>query len=131
MAKGFRVDIVTRERTVLSKDVVSLVAPGVEGYLGVRAGHAPLMTELTVGKITLRDPRGEEERLALSGGFLEVRPDHTTVLAETAERPGEIDADRARQAAERARARLGGDESVDLVRARLALMRALNRLDLA
>lgn len=133
MAKAFRVDILTKERCVLSGDVVSLVAPGASGYLGVRPGHAPLITELKVGRLTLRPASGQEVRIAISGGLLEVRAEATTVLAETAERAEEIDAERARRAAERARGRLAGEMSgdTDVERARLALFRALNRLDVA
>jgi len=133
VAKAFRVDILTRERCVLSDDIVSLVAPGTSGYLGVRPGHAPLITELKVGRISLRTLSGQEVRIAISGGLLEVWAEATTLLAETAERAEEIDAERARRAMERARGRLAGEMSgdTDVERARLALMRAINRLEIS
>lgn len=134
MAKLVSVDIVTRERTVLSTQVVSVMAPGVEGYFGVRPGHAPFMTELGVGKLILRNEHAEELVLAVSGGFFEVSSEHATVLCETAELASEIDPERARSAVNRARERLsseGGHGGIDVVRARMALHRALNRLDVA
>lgn len=134
MPRSFRVEVITRERMVLDREVISLIAPGREGYLGVMAGHAPLITELTVGKLMLRDPGNEVEELSVGGGFMEVMPERTVVLAESAEFSREIDVERARHAAERARQRLlgeSGDQTVDLERARAALMRALNRLKIA
>lgn len=133
MARVFRLDIVTRERTVFASRVQSVVAPGVEGYFGVRPGHAPFLTELGVGRVTIRGEHGQELRLAVSGGFLEVSSEKATVLAETAEAASEIDRDRAERAVDRARRRLAGETgeaSVDPERARVALRRAVNRLDL-
>ena len=70
--------------------------PGKDGYLGVLAGHAPLITELSVGEITYRTGT-YTERLAVAWGFAEVLPDKVTILAETAERAQEIDVARARR----------------------------------
>ncbi len=131
MPKPFRVEVVTRERQVLDRQVVSLIAPAREGYLGVMAGHTPLIAELTVGKLILRYENGQSDVLAISGGFLEVTPEHTIVLAEAAEFAHEIDVERARRALERAQRRLRGEseeQEVDFARARAALMRAINRL---
>ncbi len=64
--------------------------PGKNGYLGVLPGHAPLITELAVGEIIYRE-NGQEFRLAVAWGFAEVLPDKVTILAETAERPSEIE----------------------------------------
>jgi len=118
---------------VFASRVQSVVAPGVEGYFGVRPGHAPFLTELGVGRVTIRGEHGQELRLAVSGGFLEVSSEKATVLAETAEAASEIDRDRAERAVDRARRRLAGETgeaSVDPERARVALRRAVNRLDL-
>jgi len=129
--RPFTLNILTRERETLSEPIISLVAPGADGYLGVRAGHAPLITELVVGKLRVSYQDGSQDVVPVSGGFLEVRPEETTILAETAERADEIDIERAKEAAERARRRLAekGTGEQDVARARRALMRALNRLN--
>ena len=105
--------------------------PGKNGYLGILPGHAPLITELAVGEITFRE-NSTEQRLAVAWGFAEVLPDKVTILAETAERPSEIDVERARKAKDRAEQRLtSGDTAVDVDRALDALQRAQVRLDVA
>ena len=105
--------------------------PGKNGYLGILPGHAPLITELAVGAIKFH-AAGEEQRLAVAWGFAEVLPEKVTVLAETAERPSEIDVDRARKAKERAEQRLtSGDTAVDVDRALNAIHKAETRLKVA
>jgi F-type H+-transporting ATPase subunit epsilon len=100
-----QVDIVTPERKVFEGQATMVITKGLEGELGIQPGHAPLVTPLKVG--VLRILNGKEEKLiAVSGGFLEVRPDKVTILAETAELPTEIDVDRAQAAKERAEQRL-------------------------
>jgi len=120
--------IVTPDRQVVREDVDEVVAPGREGYLGILPGHAPLLSELKPGEMNYR--RGSDlRRLAIGGGLLEVLPEQVTVLAETAERPEEIDIARAQSARERAEMRLKSpDPEVDLNRAAVALQRALIRL---
>lgn len=127
-----RLDIVTAERMVYSEDVDMVVAPGVEGQLGILPSHAPLLTALTYGE--LRAKRGDEEdSFAIGGGFMEVQPDHVTVLADTAERAEEIDLERAEAARRRAeeRLRVHRDESIDFVRAETALRRSVVRIKVA
>jgi F-type H+-transporting ATPase subunit epsilon len=125
---GIKIDIVTAERVVYSADVDEVVAPGVEGQLGILPHHAPLMTILQAGELIVKKG-GEEEILAISGGFLEVRPDHVIVLADQAERAEEIDAARAEEARKRAQERLTHKESgTDEERAEAALRRAMVRL---
>ena len=123
--------VVTPNRQVVSEDVEEVQAPGREGYLGILPGHAPLISQLQAGELSYR--RGQQvSRLAVSGGFLEVLPEQVTVLAETAERPQEIDLARAEAAKERAEKRLrGGDPETDVRRAAVALQRALIRLQVA
>src|ERR1035437_7287810 len=104
MAK-IKLDIVTAERTVLSDEIDILVAPGTEGQLGILPGHAPLMTMLTPGELMVRKG-GEESFYAVTGGFLEVRPDKIVVLADAAERAEAIDVARAEEARRRAQERL-------------------------
>ncbi|MGQ9881404.1 MAG: F0F1 ATP synthase subunit epsilon, partial [Armatimonadota bacterium] len=130
MAKSFHLEIVTPDRSLLSEEVVSLVAPGVEGYLGVLANHAPLVTELNVGILRIRYPDDTEENVATSGGFMEVAHNRVLVLADGAERPQDIDIQRAKEALLRARQGLH-DPTMDHERARAALERAINRLKVA
>jgi F-type H+-transporting ATPase subunit epsilon len=123
-----RLDIVTAEREVFSDDVDEVVAPGVEGQLGILPHHAPLMTMLLPGELAVRKG-GEEFYLAISGGFLEVRPDRIIVLADAAERVEEIDVARAEEAKRRAEERLAEHvPGVDAARAEAALHRSLVRL---
>ncbi len=130
MNRPFRLEILTRERSVLVTDVLEVVAPGTEGYFGVWAEHAPLMSALGVGLVHVAFPDGARERIAVSGGFMEVAPHKAIILAETAERAEEIDRARAELALRRAQERLaeGAFPDVDSERARRALARALNRL---
>jgi F-type H+-transporting ATPase subunit epsilon len=130
--KSFKLEIVTPERQVLAQDVTSLVAPGVEGYLGVLADHAPLMCELAMGEISIVDTDGQETHIAISGGFMEVKENTVRILADTAERAEEIDLARAQEAVKRAEDRLRERMTdVDLTRAEVALKRAINRLRVA
>jgi len=131
VADTFHLEIVTPEKKVVDTPAVEVQIPGKNGYLGVLPGHAPLITELAVGEITYRS-NGGQQRLAVAWGFAEVLPDKVTILAETAERPEEIDAERARQAKERAQQRLtSGDANVDVERALHALHKAETRLEVA
>ena len=125
---SLKLDIVTAERAVYSDEVDVLVAPGIEGQLGILPHHAPLMTTLQPGELRVRKG-GEEFSLAISGGFLEVRPDRVIILADAAERAEEIDVSRAEEAKRRAEERLRQPTSeVDTARADAAMRRALARL---
>lgn len=127
--KSFSLEIVTPLKVVFQGNVTSLSAPGALGGFQVLYDHAPFFSLLTTGILKVRDDAGQEIRFATRGGFVEVKGNKAVVLAETAERPEEIDVPRAREAMERARQRLhSGDPGVDLERARAALYRALNRL---
>jgi len=126
-----RLDVVTAEREVFSDEVDEVVANGVEGQLGILPHHAPLMTTLLPGELLIKKG-GEEFYLAVSGGFIEVRPDRIIVLADTAERVEEIDVARAEEAKRRAEERLAeGAPGVDTARAEAALRRSLLRLRVA
>ncbi len=125
---GIRLDIVTAERVVYSEEVDAVIAPGIEGQLGILPHHAPLMTTLEVGELLIRKG-GEELSLAISGGFLEVRPDRVIVLADAAERDEEIDLARAEEAKRRAQEQLGRPTpEVDVAQAEAALRRSMARL---
>jgi F-type H+-transporting ATPase subunit epsilon len=127
--RGFRLAVLTGERTVLDQAVESFIAPGTEGYLGVLRNHAALVTGLQPGKLTVTDLEGTVQEYAISGGFLEVRRNVATVLTDAIEKADAIDLGRAGKAAETARQLLAGhDPIVDRVEAELALRRAQNRM---
>jgi F-type H+-transporting ATPase subunit epsilon len=129
---SLKLDIVTAERVVYSGDVDIIIAPGQEGQLGILPHHAPLMTILQAGELVVRR-EGREDTLAISGGFLEVRPDRVIILADSAEKAEEIDVDRAEAARKRAEERLreGKATGLDELRADAALRRAVARLSVA
>ncbi len=132
MESTFQVDLLTPEKTVLSAEITAMVAPGSEGFLGVLANHAPLITGLVPGHLKLTHPDGRDEIFFLSGGFLEVSQNRAKVLADAVERPEEIDVARAESAANRARKRLKERVSgLDAARAEAALKRALMRVRMA
>ncbi|MGA2517770.1 MAG: F0F1 ATP synthase subunit epsilon [Thermodesulfobacteriota bacterium] len=127
----FRLEIVTAERMVFSDDVTALIAWGVEGQLGILPHHAPLMTMLQPGDLMIRKDR-EEEYLAISGGFLEVRPDKVIILADACEQADEIDVARAEEAKKRAQETMkAAPMTVDAASAEAALRRSLARLKVA
>ncbi len=127
-----RVELATPNRLVVSEEADEVVAPGVQGYFGVLPGHVPFLTSLQSGEVTYRAGRAEQY-LAVSGGFAEVQGDRVTILAEHAERPEEIDRERAERARQRAERRLQGktQEEIDYTRALAAFSRALTRLHVA
>ncbi|HVM92627.1 MAG TPA: F0F1 ATP synthase subunit epsilon [Terriglobales bacterium] len=132
MAETFQLEIVTPAKQVV-KDVAAEEAqiPGQNGYLGVLPGHAPLITELKAGALTYR-ASGSTYTLSVAWGFAEVLPEKVTILAETAERPQDIDVARAEKAKARAEERLkSGNPEVDYERAEEALERAEARLKVA
>lgn len=134
MARTFRLEVVTPDRVVLRDDeVISLVVPGAEGYLGIMAGHAPLLGELKVGEIVVKHEDSGEHHLSTSGGFIKVGGNRAMLLVDSAEMAYEIDIDRAREAKRRAEEALAraGREKIDVERAHLALQRAMNRLHIA
>ena len=124
-------EVVTPERQVLHEDVDSIQLPGLDGYLGILPGHAPLLTELGSGVLSFK--KGEETRYATAlGGFAEVLSDRVIVLAERSELAEEIDLGRAEAARARALRRLQEKVSeVDFERAQLALQRSLTRIQVA
>lgn len=131
MADTFEFEIVTPEKLVVRDVAEEMQIPAKNGYIGVLPGHAPLITELAVGEITYRNAE-TSAILAVAWGFAEVLPTKVTILAETAEKPEEIDVKRAQEAKQRAEERLqGGHTEIDVDRALNALHRAETRLDVA
>ena len=126
------VEVVTPERVVYSGQAEMVIARGVQGDLGILPNHMPLVTPLKTAPVRIKVEGGQEVRVAVSGGFMEVRGDKVTILAETAELPGDIDVERAKAAKERAEKRLSEKyPEIDVERAERALQRALVRLDVA
>ncbi|MBM4446898.1 MAG: F0F1 ATP synthase subunit epsilon [Chloroflexi bacterium] len=126
-----RLEIITAERQVFSDYVNTVVAPGVEGELGILPHHAPLITMLKPGEVLIRKD-GEETYMSVSGGFLEVRPDKILILADACERAEEIDIERAEAAKRRAEERLKTlTPEVDVAQVQAALLRSLVRLKVA
>lgn len=127
-----RLDIITPERNLLSEAVDSVTVPGAGGELGILPGHTPLISQLRTGVLSYAQG-GSTKRLHVSGGFVEVRDDRVSVLADLAERPEEIDAATARLAREHAEKTLSafsGTEE-DFERARAELERSMVRIRLA
>ena len=129
MADRLSLEIATPTRLVAAETVDEIVIPGSQGYFGVLPGHAAFLTTLGIGELMYRIGR-DEHYLVVANGFAEVRNDKVIVLADTAERPEQIDRARAERARDRAERRLSGraDEEVDYQRALAALARALARL---
>ena len=131
MADTFEIEIVTPERVVERDVVTELQLPTKNGYIGVLAGHAPLITELGIGEITYKADN-IEYKVAVAWGFAEVLPNKVTILAEVAERPEDIDVSRAQKAKERAEERLrSANSDTDFDRAQVALERATTRIEVA
>ena len=131
MADTFQLEIVTPERMVVRDSAEEMQIPGRGGYLGILPGHAPLITELSIGEITYRSS-GETHHLSIAWGFAEVLPDKVTILAETAERPEEVDVNRAQNAKQRAEKQFGHCHSeAEFREAEGALRRAETRLQVA
>ncbi len=127
----FLLEIVTPERLVYSEQVDSITARGIEGELGILPGHIPMVTPLQIAPIYIKNGK-ENKRVAIGGGFIEVRKDKVVVLAESAEFPENIDVDRARAAKERAERRLSSQSNQDHFdhrRAEIALQKAVNRIN--
>lgn len=131
MAETFELEIVTPERLVVHEAAEETQIPAKNGYIGVLPGHAPLITELSVGEISFR-AAGTTSYLAVAWGFAEILPTKVTIMAESAERAEDIDVKRAEDARRRAEERLRStDGSVDTDRALKALKRAEVRLQVA
>jgi F-type H+-transporting ATPase subunit epsilon len=130
MAKSFKVMIVTPDKTAYEGDAISATIPGLAGYIGVWANHAPLVAAVVPGMVTLKiDDAGSAKYLAVGTGFVEISDNVVNLMTETCEMSEEIDVPRAEEALERARKRLTDmEKDLDRERARLALARAEARV---
>lgn len=128
-----KLDIVTIERQVFSEDVDMVIAPGTEGLLGILPRHAPLMTALKPGELVIKRKGTPDRLIAIGGGFMEVRPDKVTILAETAEHADEIDIAAAEEARKRAQGLLAEKptDAAQYAALEIALRRAEVRLKVA
>ena len=131
--KTFHLEIITPEKVLLQEDVDSVEVPGAYGEFQILTGHTPFLTGLKIGPVTIT--KGMKKAfVSISGGYCEIIPDRTTILAHTAETVDKIDTARAEEAQKRAEKRLadsGEDTSINELRAKNALLRSLNRLEVA
>lgn len=132
--KTLKVTVVTPDGPVYESEVEMVSAKATTGELGILPGHISLVAPLPISAVRLKK-EGKTELIAVSGGFMEVRPEEVTILAQAAEKAEDIDVERALKAKERAEKRLQAQqahkENVDFKRAEIALQRALNRLKVA
>jgi F-type H+-transporting ATPase subunit epsilon len=129
--KSLALDVATPDKPIVHEEVDEVQLPGYNGALGVLPGHAPLLTALRPGEMWYR--KGGEKFFAfVAGGFAEVVGDRVSILARVAEHAEEIDLERAEAAKRRAEDLLAKPSSdTDLEQARVALRRAIARLDIA
>jgi len=132
MAEKIQLEVVTPERRVLAESVDMVTVPGLGGELGILPGHTPLISQLQTG-VLMYVQEGKSYPLHVSGGFVEVRDDHVSVLADVAEMPEEIDAARAKLSRDKFEKQLnawtGSEEEFET--AKVELDRSLVRLQLA
>jgi F-type H+-transporting ATPase subunit epsilon len=128
-----KLEIVTAERQVFSgDDITTIIAQGTEGQMTILPKHAPLVTMLEPAELIIRRSSGDEMFMAITGGFVEVKPEKTIILADACERSDEIDMERALAAKQRAEERLKNlTPELDQLRAETALRRSMARLQVA
>ncbi|RPH32525.1 F0F1 ATP synthase subunit epsilon [bacterium] len=130
--KPFSLEIVGPDKVVFKSEATSLTAPGVDGMFQVLYNHAPLLAQLGIGRMTIKTVEGKDSDYAVSGGFVEVRNNQVVVLVDTVEAAQAIDVSRANAAKDRAWERLHNrSRDIDVERAQLAFLRALNRIRVA
>ena len=124
-----KLDVAVPERQMLSEEVDAVQVPAADGSLGVLPDHAPLMTQLGAGVLSCQ-AAGQTRYMALTGGVMEVLPDHVRVLADTAEWAEEVDVNRAEEARRRANDMLQSHQmEIDIERANRTIRRAEARLE--
>mgnify|MGYP000498235439 CR=1 len=133
MSRSIQLDVVTPTGALISETVDFLSVMGPSGSLGILPGHVPVFMLVDVGYLEYQQ-NGQRDFITTMGGILEFHNNHATVLTESAEQSGDLDALRAKQAAERAEIRLtesAGTEAVDRARSMASLQRARMRLRVA
>lgn len=128
MSKSFFLEVITPVRKFFEGNVEMIVVESVDGQLAVLKGHIPMVTPIAIG--TLRIKEGEKwHEAAIGEGFMEVRPDSTTILSHSVEWPEEIDERRAHEALERAEERVRQKKSMnEYHQSKTAMARAMARL---
>ena len=130
MAMTVHVDVVSAEEQIFSGLVESVVVPGVMGELGIYPRHAPLLTRIKPGSVRIKRPdQADEELIYVSGGMLEVQPNHVTILSDTAIRGKDLDEARALQAKQAAEEQLKNRTAdVDYAKVEAELLQAIAQL---
>lgn len=130
--KTMKVNVVTPDGPVYESEVEMVSTKAQSGELGILPGHIPMVAPLAIGAVRLKNS-SKTDFVAVTGGFLEVRSDQVTILAQAAEKAVDIDVERALQAKKRAEQRLNENKqaAIDFKRAELALRRAVNRINVA
>ncbi|MFH0735018.1 MAG: F0F1 ATP synthase subunit epsilon [bacterium] len=128
--KEMTLEVVTPSKLVFNGKITSITVPGTLGSFQVLFNHAPIISTLEIGIVQIVDTENKIMKYSTSGGTIEVLNNKIIVLAESFEKPEEINLDRAKQALERAKNRLaiGNKEKIDSVRAEASLQRAMNRI---
>ena len=120
--------VITHEKIVYEKDIDELYVKSKDGELGILKDHVPVICSLDIG-ITKVVTGADSQCIAVNGGILQFSDNQATILTENAELDCDIDIARARQAKERAEARLRAkDDNIDMARAQIALAKAINRI---
>ncbi|BDR58276.1 F0F1 ATP synthase subunit epsilon [Xylocopilactobacillus apicola] len=131
--KIFRINIVTPDGLIYDHHTTMVVVKAIGGEMGVEAHHEPILVSLTIAPVKIYRVDGQIQYVAVNGGFLEMDDNVATIVANTAERPGNIDVDRAQSAEERAKEKIEKakreHDEAELRRAAVALKRAINRID--
>lgn len=127
----FRLFLATLEKVIFDDDVQSLIAPGAVGYFGILTNHAPIIASLKPGKLVITDKNHNKIVWAISGGFLEMSHNNSTILADAVESPSAIDIHRAEESLHKAQQQLNSNQPLDIIRAKKAILRAENRIKLS
>jgi len=126
----FQVFILAADSVLYEGPCESLIVPTLQGQYGILAGHSNMISAVVPGQLSYRIPGGEEQLAAVSAGLVKVENNEVLVLVDTAERPEEIDANRAKRAADEAKEALLQKRSIREYRtAQANLAREINRLE--
>ncbi|MBI1334322.1 MAG: ATP synthase F1 subunit epsilon [Armatimonadetes bacterium] len=133
MATEFALSVVAPDREVVSTTTISVIAPGVDGYFGVQAGHVAVVSALRPGVLEYLDNSNNRHHVYVGGGFVQVGDNSVTVLADEARYAGDLDVSEAEKALEQARMELRGDGNSTMTQgeAILEIERATARLKAA
>jgi len=128
---SYSINIAMPQGLLFSGEVESCTATGANGKFQILNNHASMLSLIEIGELKLEYPDGKKKYIATGKGFLEINKNHLSVVVESAEWANDIDLDRAKAAKERAEKRLIQKENIDIARAKVALLRAINRIKVA